>query len=373
MRIKGADSPTRQSGRQTSLLTLPLEIRQKILLYTLSASNNRLIHSGSRMPWAELYRGKPYPTPPILSVCHQLHAECQQVLCRKAKLVVYLQPETVPRLPRLGIRKFVRYLDIAIPLLEQDSRISVRRKATTLLARPPEKLVTKLAAAFPNVDTISLTLCPMLSRSLAVMPYMTGWRNYELRSLLAQSWLGQRATKVRLQLDGTMTKEVLEMVQAVGAGVDDRAGHMTLLKQKLAQINELPAMRDLEIYFTTLLSRPSHNRPIIWTIQEQQQAAAVGQTPPTPPMTASRAMLVRHLRTERQQMEGTLELLKELLPQVRDLKLFRMLYWRGTIMFEVIDFDSTIELEVERLLSRRTIGSMPTTIEQQTVGIRGSE
>jgi len=163
------------------------------------------------------------------------------------------------------------------------------------------------------------------------------------------------------------------MVQAAGAGVDDRARHLSVLQQRLAQINELPAMRDLEVYFTTLLSRPSHNRPIIWTIQQQQAAEAVGQTPPTPPMTASRAMLVRHLRTERQQMEGVVELLKELFPQVRNLKLFRMLYWRGTVMYEIIDFESSIEVEVERLLSRRTIGSMPTTTEQRTLGIRGAE
>ncbi|KEF63507.1 uncharacterized protein A1O9_01485 [Exophiala aquamarina CBS 119918] len=358
---------------QTSLITLPLEIRQRILFYTLSVSDHRLIHSGSRAPWVELYRGKPSPSPAILSVCHQLYAECQQVLCRSSKLVVYLQPETVPRLAHLGIRKFVRYLDIAIPLLEQDSRISVRRKATTLLARPPEKLIPKLAATFPNVDTITLTLCPMLSRSLAVVPYMTGWRNYELRALLSQSWLVQKASKVRLQLDSTMTREVLEMVQAAGAGVDDRARHLAVLQRRLAQINELPAMRELDIYFTTLLSRPSHNRPIIWTIQQQQQAEAVGQTPPTPPMTASRAMLMRHLRTERQQMEGVVELLKELLPQVRTLNLFRMLYWRGTVMYEVVDLESSVELEVERLLSRRTIGSMPATTEQRTVGIRGAE
>lgn len=371
MKIKSPGSPSHQR-EETTLLTLPVEIRQKILIYSLSAIDNRLIHSGSRLPWVELYRGKPSPTPSILTVCQQLHAECQQVLCRKAKLVVYLQPESVPRLPRLAIRKFVRYLDIAIPLLEQDSRISIRRKATTLLARPPEKLVPKLVSAFPNVESITLTLCPMPSRQLAVMPYMTGWRNYDLRTLLAQPWLAEKATKVRLQLDGSMTKEVLEIVQTIGAGVDDRPAHLNQLRQRLAQINELPALQDLEIYFTTLLSRPSHNRPIIWTIQQQQQAEAVGQTPPTPPLTASQAMLTRHLRTERQQMEGVYDLLKELFPQTKRLKLFRMLYWRGTLMYEVVDFESDIEFEVERLLSRRTIGSMPTTTTQR-MGIRGSE
>lgn len=372
MRIKDPGSPPRQEEQKASLLTLPLEIRQKILVYSLSTIDNRLIHSGSRLPWVELYRGKPSTTPPILAACQQLHAECQQVLCRKAKLVVYLQPESVPRLPRLGIRKFVRYLDIAIPILEQDSRISVRRKATTLLARPPEKLVPKLVAAFPNIESITLTLCPMPSRQLAVMPYMTGWRNYELRTLLAQSWLGQKTTKVRLQLDASMTKEVLEMVQTIGAGVDDRPASLALLQQRFAQINELPAMRELDIYLTTLLSRPSHNRPIIWTIHQQQQAEAMGQTPPTPPLTASQAMLTRHLRTERQQMEGVSDLLMEIFPQVKKLRLFRMLYWRGTLMYEAVDFDSSIEVEVERLLSRRTIGSMPTTIQHRP-SIRSSE
>lgn len=352
-----------QQGQSSRLLKLPLEIREQILLHLLQPSK-RVIHPHSRQPWiTDIYRYKTHAAPAILSVCHQLHDESQTLICRRARLVVYPQAETLPQLSRLLIRKYVKHIDIAIPLLEQDSRISTRRKrAMTLLAASPEKVVAKLDAAFPAVTQISLTMCPMLSRMLPVLAYTSGRWNYEVRELLRQESLVKYVDKVRLQLNDTMTSAFLRLVEAYrdearSPSSNERSKLGEQLNMKLGHLQELRGMRDLEMYFTTQLSKTSHNRPIIWAMHTGEGGADPG--PNT--TSASEAMVTRHLRGERLQMEGLQDILREMLPCLGGarLKLYRMLYWKGSVMVENVDLGSQLESEVKKLLKHRTIVGSP--------------
>jgi len=56
-------------------------------------------------------------------------------------------------------------------------------------------------------------------------------------------------------------------------------------------------------------------------------------------------------------MSHLVQLLDTLFPQVQNLQLNRMLYWRGTVSYEPVDYYDPNDIVMPKLLQRRIIGT----------------
>lgn len=330
MKIKDKESPSTSHSR---FLELPVEVRQTILTYVLLPLD-RYIYLSPKQSWVELDRAKTLPCPSILLVCRQIHAEAVRLMYLRATVILYAQPGFLGLPSRLPHRKLVRRLDIGIPMAEQYSGLSpARLKAKIYLPVRADRLLAQLQSVFPQARDISLTLCAIPPRAVPHMSSLSGATVCDLRALLLHSLLSDKITRVRYQLTDKLSHELFDLGQH---------GSPELLKERVGRASELPNLKEVEFYFTTPLSKPSHNRPIMWT----------ARTAPASSMT----MLYRSLRQERGRMRSLGEALPLVFPQVETLRLCRMLYWRGSITYELIDMTEPEDTAVPKLLRRRTIG-----------------
>ncbi|EXJ95201.1 hypothetical protein A1O1_00320 [Capronia coronata CBS 617.96] len=330
MKIKDKPSEPTSNSR---FLELPVEVRQSILTSVLLPLD-RYIYLSPKQSWVELDRAKTLPCPPILLVCRQIHAEAVRLMYLRATVVIYAQPGFLALPSRLPHRKLVRRLDIGIPMAEQNSGLSLGRpKAKIYLPIAPDRLLPQLQSVFPQARDISLTLCAIPPRAVPHMSSLSGATVCDLRALLLHSLLSDKITRIRYQLTDKLSYELFDLGQH---------GSQELLKERVGRATDLPNLREVEFYFTTPLSKPAHNRPIMWT----------ARTAPASSMT----ILYRSLRQERGRMRSLGEKLPVVFPQVESLKLCRMLYWRGSITYELIDMGEPEAKAVPKLLKRRSIG-----------------
>ncbi|EXJ89224.1 hypothetical protein A1O3_02290 [Capronia epimyces CBS 606.96] len=329
MKIKGKPSTPR-----SRFLELPVEVRQIILTYVLLPLD-RYIYLSPKQSWVELDRAKTLACSPVLLVCRKVHAEAVQLMYLRATIVLYAQPGFLVLPSRLPHRKLVRRLDIGIPMAEQQSGLSsARLKAKIYLPAAPDRLLSQLQSVFPQARDISLTLCAIPPRAVPYMSSLSGATVCDLRALLLHSLLSHKITRLRYQLTDKLSYELFDLGQH---------GSQEVLKERVGRAGELPNLKQVEFYFTTPLSKPTHNRPIMWAAR-------------TAPVSST-TILHRSLRQERGRMRSLGEVLPGVFPQVESLRLCRMLYWRGNISYELIDMREPEDLVVPKLLRRRTIGA----------------
>ncbi|KAL2417924.1 hypothetical protein ABEF95_001030 [Exophiala dermatitidis] len=317
-------------------LDLPVEVRQTILTYVLQPLE-RYIYLSPKQSWVELDRAKTLACPSILLVCRQIHAEAVRLMYLRAKVVLYAQPGCLTRPSRLPHRKLVRRLEIGIPMAEQTTSSLTperRLKAKIYLPLAPDRLLSRLLSIFPQPRDISLTLCAIPPRAVPHMSSLSGAAVCDLRALLLHPLLSDNITRIRYQLTQKLSYELFDLAH------EDT---LHLLIERVGRATELPNLNEVEFYFTTPLSKPSHNRLVATTAATATPAAGM-------------AILYRNFRQERARMRSLGEALPRVFPQVQSLRLCRMLYWRGNISYELIDMDASEHAVVPKLLRRRTIG-----------------
>lgn len=332
---RASDPPPADAARPSRLLSLPLEIRQTILTFALTPLDRHVFSAPKPrkdQAWAQLDRGKMYFCPPILMVCQQLYTECLQVLSRHATFVLYAQPGFLS-IPSQYLRpEIMRSLDVTISVAEQRSSF-LRSSPTTKIFLPVTlgSLVAQLESTFRHSQSISLTLCTINHSVVPLVSFPARTTVINWRSLLFHPRWRDKVTTIRLQLAERLSSELFTL-----AG----RGSPELIKEALGHAPDLPNLRMVELYLITSICEPVHDRLI--------RLAATRQPP-----NSGRTIMSRMLEKERRQIKALSDVLPSVFPQVKTIRLFRSLGFRGTIYHEPIHLDVALEEEATTLLEQR--------------------